>query len=172
MSALAALDIILDSAAKLPVVIIHHKAKNQLLLIEPVIKGGLVDEKRRQELQNLFAGSDAHLVFVTAFENRRAMQTFGSEIAWESEVWSAEEPDHMIHFWWEKPPRAVSSGWLLLFCRRHGAARDLLQRPLPVDGRGVGDGVAEFFQREVAFARRVIMAVHAVRGEEGVEVFG
>jgi hypothetical protein len=37
-------------------------------------------------------------VFVTAFENRRTMQTFVSHIAWESEVWIAEDPDHMIHF--------------------------------------------------------------------------
>lgn len=29
---------------------------------------------------------------------RRAIQTFASHIAWESEVWSAEDPDHMTHF--------------------------------------------------------------------------
>lgn len=96
--ALASLGVSLDSSAKLPGVIIHHESKNRLLLVEPVIKGRPVDERRSQELQNWFAGSAAHLVFVTAFENRRAMQTFGSEIAWESEVWFAEDPDHMIHF--------------------------------------------------------------------------
>ena len=37
-------------------------------------------------------------LFVTAFETRRTMQTFVSHIAWESEVWIAEDPDHMIHF--------------------------------------------------------------------------
>ena len=37
-------------------------------------------------------------VFITAFETRRTVQTFVSHIAWESEVWIAEEPDHMIHF--------------------------------------------------------------------------
>ena len=44
------------------------------------------------------AGCKAGLGFVTAFENRRTMQTFVSHIAWESEVWIAEDPDHMIHF--------------------------------------------------------------------------
>ena len=34
----------------------------------------------------------------TAFENRRTMQSFVSQIAWKSEVWIAEDPDHMIHF--------------------------------------------------------------------------
>jgi BsuBI/PstI restriction endonuclease domain len=93
-----ALGITLDSPENLPGVIIHHETKNRLTLVEPVIKSGPLDEKRRQELQNLVAGSDSCLVFVTAFENRQAMQTFGSEIAWESEVWFAEDPDHMIHF--------------------------------------------------------------------------
>ena len=46
----------------------------------------------------MVAGCKAGLVFVTAFENRRTMQTFASRIAWESEVWIAEDPDHMIHF--------------------------------------------------------------------------
>ena len=57
-----------------------------------------MDGKRRKELKDLFAGCTAGLVFVTAFENRRTMQSFISRIAWESEVWIAEDPDHMIHF--------------------------------------------------------------------------
>jgi BsuBI/PstI restriction endonuclease domain len=57
-----------------------------------------VDGKRRKELKDLFAGCKAGLVFVTAFETRRMMQSKVSHIAWESEVWIAEDPDHMIHF--------------------------------------------------------------------------
>jgi hypothetical protein len=96
--ALSALGITLDSAAKMPDVIVHHTAKNWLLLIEAVTSVGPVDGKRRKELKALFAGCKAGLVFVTAFETRRAMQSFLSHIAWESEVWIAEDPDHMIHF--------------------------------------------------------------------------
>ena len=40
----------------------------------------------------------AGLVFVTAFETRRAMQAFLGQISWESEVWIAEAPEHLIHF--------------------------------------------------------------------------
>ena len=86
------------SAAKIPDVIVHHRARNWPLLIEAVTSAGPVDGKRRKELKDLFAGSKVGLVFVTAFENRRTMQTFVSHIAWESEVWIAEDPDHMIHF--------------------------------------------------------------------------
>jgi BsuBI/PstI restriction endonuclease domain/BsuBI/PstI restriction endonuclease HTH domain len=95
---LASLGVTLDSAAKIPDVIVHYRAKNWLLLIEAVTSAGPVDGKRRKELKELFAGCKAGLVFVTAFETRRAMQSFLSHIAWESEVWIAEDPYHMIHF--------------------------------------------------------------------------
>lgn len=97
-AALTALGVTLDSAAKIPDVIVHYAAKNWLLLIEAVTSAGPVDGKRRKELKDLFAGCKAGLVFVTAFENRRTMQSFVSQIAWESEVWIADDPDHMIHF--------------------------------------------------------------------------
>lgn len=95
---LAGLGVSLDSAAKMPDVIIHCVKRNWLLLIEAVTSAGPVDGKRRKELKELFAGSKAGLVFVTAFDTRRIMQSFLASIAWESEVWIAEDPAHMIHF--------------------------------------------------------------------------
>jgi hypothetical protein len=95
---LAKLGVALDSAAKMPDVIVHCVRRNWLLLIEAVTSAGPVDGKRRKELKELFSGSTAGLVFVTAFNTRRAMQSFLSQIAWESEVWIAEDPAHMIHF--------------------------------------------------------------------------
>lgn len=95
---LKTLGVTLDSAAKVPDVIVHDPKRNWLLLIEAVTSAGPVDGKRRKELKDLFAGCKAGLVFVTAFETRRTMQSFVSHIAWESEVWIAEDPDHMIHF--------------------------------------------------------------------------
>lgn len=49
-------------------------------------------------MKELVGRITAGLVFFTAFENRRAMQRFPSQIAWESAVWIAENPDHLIHF--------------------------------------------------------------------------
>lgn len=95
---LTSLGVTLNPAAKIPDVVVHHVAKNWLLLIEAVSSDGPVDGKRRKELKELFTGSKAGLVFVTAFENRRTMQSYVARIAWESEVWIAEDPDHMIHF--------------------------------------------------------------------------
>ena len=95
---LAALGIALESASKMPDVIVHFSARNWLLLIEAVTSAGPVDGKRRQELKELFKESKAGLVFVTAFATRVHMKSFLPELAWESEVWIAEAPEHMIHF--------------------------------------------------------------------------
>ncbi|MEI7908570.1 MAG: BsuBI/PstI family type II restriction endonuclease [Verrucomicrobiota bacterium] len=95
---LSALGVTLNSAAKIPDVIVHHRGRNWLVLLEAVTSAGPVDGKRRKELKELFSGCKAGLVFVTAFENRRTMRSFISHIAWESEVWIAEDPEHMIHF--------------------------------------------------------------------------
>jgi hypothetical protein len=96
--ALERLGIVLDSAAKIPDVIVQYREKNWLLLIEAVTTAGPIDGKRRKELKELFAGSKAGLVFVTAFNTLHALKPFLYQIAWESEVWIAEAPDHMIHF--------------------------------------------------------------------------
>ncbi|RYD26248.1 MAG: hypothetical protein EOP86_26210 [Verrucomicrobiaceae bacterium] len=95
---LAALGVTLDATVKIPDVIVHDTRRNWLFLIEAVTSAGPVDGKRRRELKELFANSKAGLVFVTAFQTRKAMQTFVAQIAWESEVWIADDPNHMIHF--------------------------------------------------------------------------
>lgn len=95
---LAKLGVTLDTAAKIPDVIVYVPKKNWLLLIEAVTSAGPVDGKRRNELRELFRSCTAGLVFVTTFASRKAMQMYVSQIAWESEVWVADDPDHLIHF--------------------------------------------------------------------------
>lgn len=71
---------------------------NYLLLVESVTSHGPVDSKRHEELARLFAGSSVGLVYVTAFPNRAIMARYLPEIAWETEVWVADAPSHLIHF--------------------------------------------------------------------------
>jgi hypothetical protein len=92
------LGIKLAAAAKMPDIVAHDHRRNWLILVEAVTSAGPVDGKRRMELKELFKNSTAGLVFVTAFETRKAMQSFASQISWETEVWIAEYPDHLIHF--------------------------------------------------------------------------
>lgn len=92
------LGVVVPAPAKMPDVVIHDVRRNWLLLIEAVSTAGPVDGKRRRELKELFAGCSAGLVFVTAFASRDVMRSFVSQISWETEVWVASDPDHMIHF--------------------------------------------------------------------------
>lgn len=92
------LGVTVPAPAKMPDVIVHDTQRNWLLLVEAVTSAGPVDAKRRKELKDLFAGCKAGLVFVTAFATREAMRSFLPSISWETEVWVAEDPDHMIHF--------------------------------------------------------------------------
>ncbi|KMW72176.1 restriction endonuclease BsuBI [Photorhabdus luminescens subsp. luminescens] len=95
---LSGLGVDVDSHGKMPDVVLHYTAKNWLLLVESVTSHGPVDSKRHAELAELFAGSTAGLVYVTAFPNRSIMSRYLGEIAWESEVWVADAPSHLIHF--------------------------------------------------------------------------
>ncbi|WGZ94986.1 MAG: BsuBI/PstI family type II restriction endonuclease [Candidatus Thiothrix putei] len=83
---------------KMPDVVLHFVEKNWLLLVESVTSHGPVDGKRQAELKHLFAGAQAGLVYVTAFPNRSIMSRYLGEIAWETEVWVADAPSHLIHF--------------------------------------------------------------------------
>jgi hypothetical protein len=92
------LGVVIAPSAKMPDVVVHDTARDWLILIEAVSTAGTIDGKRRKELKELFRECRAGLIFVTAFENRGAMQAFLPQISWETEVWIAENPDHLIHF--------------------------------------------------------------------------
>jgi hypothetical protein len=95
---LSELGVSIDSHGKMPDVVLHYTERNWLLLIESVTSHGPVDAKRHEELMHLFAASTAGLVYVTAFPSRAMMARYLPDIAWETEVWVADAPTHLIHF--------------------------------------------------------------------------
>lgn len=95
---LSELGVNVDFHGKMPDVAFFCPKRNWLLLVESVTSHGPVDGKRHAELSQLFASSKAGLVYVTAFPNRSIMGRYLSEIAWETEVWVADAPSHLIHF--------------------------------------------------------------------------
>lgn len=96
--ALAALGVSLHARGKMPDAILYQQQRGWLYLIECVASSGPVDGKRYGELSALFTGAKAGLVFVTVFPDRHLMARFLPNIAWETEVWVADNPDHLIHF--------------------------------------------------------------------------
>ena len=92
------LGVVIPAPAKMPDVVVHDTKRSWMLLIEVVTSAGPVDGKRRKELKELFSGCKAGLVFVTAFSTWDVMRRFLTQISWETEVWVAEDPEHMIHF--------------------------------------------------------------------------
>ncbi|MBI5375746.1 MAG: restriction endonuclease [Candidatus Schekmanbacteria bacterium] len=96
--ALKKLGVEIEEHGKMPDVVVHYVEKNWLVLIEAVTSHGPVNPKRRQELQKLFSGSKAGLVYVTAFIDRRTMVKYLDDISWETEVWIADSATHLIHF--------------------------------------------------------------------------
>lgn len=86
------------SHQKLPDVVIYDEKREWLFLIEAVTSHGPVSPKRWIELEEAFAECKVGRVYVTAFPDVAAFRRHAADIAWETEVWIAENPDHMIHF--------------------------------------------------------------------------
>lgn len=83
---------------ELPDVVAYSKQKNWVYLIEAVHSSGPISETRLIELKRLTQTCTADIVYVTAFLDRNKFRTWVKDIAWETEVWLADSPSHMIHF--------------------------------------------------------------------------
>lgn len=83
---------------ELPDVVAYSEMKNWLFLIEAVHSSGPISPVRLLELKRLAGECTADIVYVTAFLNRDTFRKFAPDIAWETEVWIADAPDHLVHF--------------------------------------------------------------------------
>jgi len=83
---------------QLPDVVFYDSEKNWIYLVEAVTTHGPVDQKRIHDLEVMFERCPAEKIYVTAFPDRKTFRKYVADIAWETEVWISEEPDHMIHF--------------------------------------------------------------------------
>lgn len=92
------LNVALDNRGKFPDVILYYPKEDWLLLIESVTSHGPINAKRQSELAATFSGCTAGLVYVTAFRDKATMKRYLDELSWETEVWVAATPTHLIHF--------------------------------------------------------------------------
>jgi len=83
---------------KMPDVVLYSDKKNWIYFIEAVTSVGPMSQKRVLEIQEMTMNVTAGKIFVTAFLDFKTYKSFSGSLAWETEVWLADFPDHMIHF--------------------------------------------------------------------------
>ncbi|MDA3893639.1 MAG: BsuBI/PstI family type II restriction endonuclease [Salinivirgaceae bacterium] len=84
--------------SKLPDVVIYDEKKNWLYLIEAVTSHGPMSPKRIVELEEFLKDCKAGKIYVSAFPDFSEFKKHTNEIAWDTEVWIMDFPEHMIHF--------------------------------------------------------------------------
>ena len=94
---LASLGVVVDEHGKMPDLVVYQASSNWLFLMEAASTHGPVDHIRYSELSRMFADSSAGIIYVSCFPNRSVMRRFLADLAWETEVWLASDPTHMIH---------------------------------------------------------------------------
>ena len=82
---------------KMPDVVLYSAENNWIYFIESVTSVGPMEPKRIREIEEMTQNVTAGKIYVTAFLDFKTYKKFAESLAWETEVWIAEMPDHMIH---------------------------------------------------------------------------
>ena len=82
---------------KMPDVVLYSEERNWLYFIEAVTSVGPMEPKRIKEIGEMTSGVTAGKIYITAFLDFKTFKKFSETLAWETEVWIADMPDHMIH---------------------------------------------------------------------------
>jgi DNA (cytosine-5)-methyltransferase 1 len=83
---------------KLVDIIAFSPSRNWLFLIEAVHSSNPLTSQRHLLLRQFLENAAAGRIYVTAFQGRRDFRKWAADISWETEVWIADNPDHLIHF--------------------------------------------------------------------------
>ena len=86
----------------LPDVVVYDAERNWLFLIEAVHSSNPISQLRHLALEQFTAQCAAPRIYVSVFENRATLRKWVAKISWETEVWLADSPGHLIHFNGEK----------------------------------------------------------------------
>ncbi len=82
---------------KMTDIVLYREDKIWIYSVESVTSVGPKDSKRILELTEMTKNVTAGKIFVTAFLDFKTYKKFSETLAWETEVWIAEMPEHMIH---------------------------------------------------------------------------
>ena len=82
---------------KMPDVVPYSDEKDWLFFVESVTSVGPMDPKRVKEIEDMTRNVKAGKIYVAAFLDFKTYKKFSDLLAWETEAWIADMPDHMIH---------------------------------------------------------------------------
>lgn len=82
---------------KMPDVVLYTEEKDWIYFVEAVTSVGPMEPRRIKEIEEMTKGVASGKIYVTAFPDFKTYKRFSASLAWETEVWLAEMPDHMIH---------------------------------------------------------------------------
>lgn len=94
---LKSLKIVIPTHGKASDLIVWNRDRNWLFLMEDCSSHEPIDVTRKREIANLFGDAKCPLVLVSCFPDRATMRKYLVDLAWETEAWCADTPDHMIH---------------------------------------------------------------------------
>jgi hypothetical protein len=83
---------------ELPDIVLYDKSRDALVLIEAVTSVGPVSHTRYEILEKMLSGCKLRRIYVSAFPDSATYKKFVDAIAWETEIWIADKPNHMIHY--------------------------------------------------------------------------
>lgn len=82
---------------KMPDVVLYREDKNWIYFIEAVTSSGPMDAKRIVDLKMMTQKVTAGIIYITAFLDYKKYKEYSDKLAWDTEVWLASMPDHMVH---------------------------------------------------------------------------
>ncbi len=82
---------------KMPDVVLYCEDKDWIYFIESVTSVGPMEPKRIKEIEEMTANVKSGKIYVTAFPDFKTFKKFSESLAWETEVWISDMPEHMIH---------------------------------------------------------------------------
>lgn len=89
----------IEDRGMLPDIVAYSTQKKWLYLIEAVHSSNPLSPERCIELRRtVLSDYKSGVVYVTAFLSMKDATKWLGQIAWETEVWLADTPDHLIHF--------------------------------------------------------------------------
>jgi hypothetical protein len=92
------LNVTITEHDELPDIVLYDKSREALVLIEAVTSVGPVSHTRYVTLEKMLSNCKVRRIYISAFPDSLTYKKFIDDIAWETEIWIADKPNHMIHY--------------------------------------------------------------------------